>query len=66
MESRKRSLAKSISWQILHMTVVAGVAFLITGEWEIAGLLAILELFWETAAFYLHERAWARWGKKIK
>lgn len=48
------------------MTVVAGVAFLITGEWEIAGLLAILELFWETAAFYLHERAWARWGKKIK
>jgi len=63
MESRKRSLAKTISWQLLHMSVVAGVAYLITGEIEVAGALAVLELIWETTAFYLHERAWAKWGK---
>lgn len=45
------------------MSVVAGVAYLITGEIEVAGALAVLELIWETTAFYLHERAWAKWGK---
>lgn len=65
-ESHKRSIIKAISWQIVHMTVVGGVAWLITGEWEVAGTLAFLELLWETVAFYLHERAWNRFGKKVK
>lgn len=65
-ESHKRSIMKAVSWQIVHMTLVAGVAWLITGEWEIAGILALFELAWETVAFYLHERAWNKFGGKIK
>ena len=65
-ESHKRSIMKAISWQILHMTVVAAVAWLITGEWEVAGILAALELVWETGAYYLHERAWNKFGHKVK
>lgn len=65
-DSKKKSLAKSVSWQIVHMTFVAGTVFLLTGEWEIAGMAALAELVWETFAYYAHERAWARWGKKVK
>lgn len=66
MESNKRSIYKTISWHILHVFMVATVAFVVTGSIHIAALLASLELLWESFAFYLHERAWAKFGKKIK
>ena len=66
MESTKRSLYKTISWQIVHMLFVAGTIFLLTGEWEIAGLAAIAELIWESFAYFLHERVWAKFGNKVK
>lgn len=65
-DSRKKSLKKTVSWQIVHMTLVAGTIYALTGEWEIAGIAALMELVWESVAFYFHERAWSRWGKKVK
>lgn len=65
MESKKRSVAKTISWQLVHMVMVAGTILLLTGEWEIAGIAAIAELFWESALYFTHERAWAKWGKRF-
>lgn len=65
-DSKKKSLKKTISWQIVHMTLVAGTIYVLTGEWEIAGIAALAELVWESAAFYAHERAWAKWGSKVK
>jgi uncharacterized membrane protein len=65
-DSRKKSLKKTISWQIVHMTLVAGTIYVLTGEWDIAGIAALMELVWESVAFYSHERAWAKWGKKVK
>ena len=66
MESSKKSLYKTITWQIVHMTMVAGTILLLTGEWEIAGLAALAELFWESALYFVHERAWIKFGKKVK
>lgn len=65
-DSKKKSLKKTISWQLVHMTLVAGTIYALTGKWEIAGIAAIAELLWESVAFYAHERAWARWGKNVK
>lgn len=65
-DSKSKSLKKTISWQIVHMTLVAGTIYILTGEWEIAGIAALAELVWETVAYYFHERAWAKWGKKVK
>jgi len=48
------------------MVLVAGTIYVLTGKWEIAGLAAAMELVWESVAFYFHERAWAKWGKKVK
>ena len=66
MESRKKSLFKTITWQILHMVMVAGTILILTGKWEIAGIAAIAELFWESALYFVHERVWAKLGNKVK
>ena len=59
-ESRKRSLAKTISWQIMHLILVYGTIYILTREWEVAGIAAIAELVWESVAYFAHERIWAR------
>lgn len=66
MESKKKSLLKTITWQLVHMTMVAGTILLLTGEWEIAGIAAIAELFWESILYFAHERVWAKLGNKVK
>jgi uncharacterized membrane protein len=66
MESTKKSLLKTITWQLLHMVMVAGTILLLTGKWEIAGIAAIAELFWESVLYFVHERVWAKFGDKVK
>lgn len=65
MDSKKRSIYKALSWHALHLVMVASIALAITGSVTIAATLASAELVWETAAYYLHERAWAK-VKKVK
>lgn len=65
-DSRKKSLLKTISWHILHITVVGVIAYIVTGRLDLAALLATLEFIWESAMYFVHERAWAKWGKKVK
>ena len=66
MESKKKSLFKTITWQLVHMIMVAGTILILTGQWEIAGIAAIAELFWESALYFVHERVWAKFGHKVK
>lgn len=66
MDSAKRSLYKTISWHILHIITVATIAFIVTGSVKIAGILASLEMIWESFAYFAHERVWAKIGNKVK
>lgn len=72
MESKKRSLVKSITWPVVHILFVGTLVYFfelaITGEahWEYAGSFAIIYTTCEMIGFYLHERAWAKWGKRVK
>ena len=72
MESKKKSLLKTISWPFVHFTFVAGLIFtashLIYGEaeWEYVGLYALIYMSLEMTFYYLHERVWAKFGGKIK
>lgn len=66
MESRKKSIIKAITWQLVHLGFVAGLIYIFTNEWEYASLGALAYLAWESIGYYLHERAWARFGKNIK
>jgi len=48
------------------MFMVALVAFIVTGSIKVAAILASAELVWESFAYFLHERVWAKFGEKIK
>ena len=64
MDSNKRSIQKTISWQFVHIGFVYGIIYLFTREWEYAGLGALAYIAWESTAYYIHERIWARFSKK--
>ena len=72
MESNKRSLYKSITWPAVHISFVGTLVYFfekaITGEahWEYAGGFAIIYTICEMFGFFLHERAWAKFGNKVK
>lgn len=72
MDSKKRSFYKSITWPAVHILFVGTLVYffekIITGEahWEYAGAFAIIYTFCEMIGFFLHERVWAKFGKKIK
>lgn len=60
MESKKRSLVKTLSWETFHLIGVAGVIYLFTGEWEYATWGALLYIAWEAIGYFVHECLWAR------
>ena len=66
MESNKRSWIKTFSWEAFHFLVLASIIYFITGEWEYAGFGAIIYIIIESAGYYLHERLWARFGRRFK
>jgi uncharacterized membrane protein len=66
MESTRKSSIKTISWETFHLIVLAGIIYLFTGEWEYAGLGALLYIALESLGYFIHERLWAKFGKGIK
>lgn len=59
---RRRDLAKTLSFATLHFGVAFLVAFALTGSVAIATGIGLIEPLANTVAFYLHERAWRRFG----
>jgi len=60
VESRKRSLAKGVTWRVVATTTTVTIAYMITGEVDAALQIGFIEIFAKFAIYYLHERAWAR------
>lgn len=60
MESRKRSLAKALSWRFLATLITAGVAYFITGEATFAIEIGLLDTSIKFLTYYGHERLWLR------
>jgi uncharacterized membrane protein len=72
MESKRRSALKSITWPAVHIGFVGTMVYvfekLLTGEahWEYAGAFVIIYTAFEMIGFFLHERAWEKFGKRVK
>ena len=60
MESRRRSIAKALSWRFLAMLITASVAYLFTNEASFAITIGIADSVIKILVYYLHERAWIR------
>jgi uncharacterized membrane protein len=66
MESTKRTSIKTVTWELFHLTVLAGIIYVFTGEWEYATLGALFYIAIESLGYFLHERLWAKFGRKVK
>jgi uncharacterized membrane protein len=57
--SNQRTLKKTFSYYVMHMTVAAVVAFIVTGNIWMALTLSLLEPTIQAFAFFFHEKAWS-------
>jgi adenylylsulfate kinase len=64
--TRKRSLAKSLTWRILAIIVTFASIYLLTGEIDTATAGTILTNSVNFILYYFHERTWNSigWGKE--
>lgn len=57
-----RTLAKTCTYSVMHLTVAIIVAFALTRDWRIALAVGLVEPIVQTFAFAIHERLWSREG----
>jgi uncharacterized membrane protein len=64
MERPIRSIAKALTWQVLGLTSMTGITYLLTGSLLTGGAVALAGAASGAALYIVHERAWARirWG----
>ena len=65
MESRNRSLIKTITWRVIATFITLAIAFTFTGSFHEATLISLVTAMFLAVGYYHHERFWARrqWGK---
>lgn len=54
----QRTLKKTLSYYIMHITVAMLVAYLVTGNLWMAMTLSLLEPTVQAFAFFFHEKLW--------
>ena len=62
LDSRRRSIAKALSWRVVATLITGVVAWLLTGRLDIAIEIGMLDATLKLAVFYGHERLWQRYG----
>jgi uncharacterized membrane protein len=55
-----RSIAKTATYWVLHISVASSLAFALTGDLNAALAIGLLEPSVQAVVFFLHERAWER------
>jgi uncharacterized membrane protein len=67
MVSKRRSLAKSITWRLIAIVVTFLVGFVMTGSLAFAASLSLLSNLINFVLYYLHERVWLKinWGRHV-
>ncbi len=57
-------MAKTATFAATHFTVAFGVAYALTGDIGVSSALALVEPACNTVAYYFHEKAWLRFGRR--
>jgi len=60
MESTRRSIAKALSWRLLATIITATLAYVVTGEVEIAAKIGLADTLIKLVVYIGHERLWNR------
>ncbi|MCU4425027.1 MULTISPECIES: DUF2061 domain-containing protein [Acinetobacter] len=63
--NNQRTLKKTFSYYIMHISVAMLVAYLVTGNLWMALTLSMLEPTVQAFAFFFHEKVWAAKDRRI-
>lgn len=68
METTQRSIAKAISWRILATAITTAIALAMTGKWEFAATIGVVDTATKFLIYFGHERLWNRipYGREQK
>jgi len=58
IESKKRSLAKALSWRLIALVITTLVAWYVTGQVALSLGIGLADSLVKIAAYYGHERFW--------
>jgi len=61
--SRKRHIAKTISYRIISTLIGFVIMWVISGSIKVGAAFSIAELIYKPIQYYIHERIWYRWIK---
>jgi uncharacterized membrane protein len=66
-DTPRRSLVKTVSWRLTGSSATFVISYLISGNFAIAGSIALAQITANTILYYLHERVWIRvkWGASM-
>jgi len=66
MISKRRSLAKSLTWRVIAIVSTLLIGYAMTGSWAFALSLTVVSNLINFVLYYVHERIWLGidWGKK--
>ena len=53
-------MTKTVTFAIMHFSVAFLVVWLMTGDWVLGGLTALVEPLVNTVAYHFHEKVWQR------
>ncbi|MGD2201095.1 MAG: DUF2061 domain-containing protein [Candidatus Bathyarchaeota archaeon] len=67
MDSRNRTILKSVSFRLIATLTTFLLVYLLTGSLTVAGKIGVIECLSKLVLYYLHERMWLRisWGYGI-
>ncbi|MDQ8936930.1 DUF2061 domain-containing protein [Acinetobacter rudis] len=58
MRYNQRTLKKTLSYYVMHISIAMLVAYIVTGNMMIAMTLSLLEPTVQAFAFFFHEKIW--------
>ena len=58
IETRRRSLAKAVSWRIVAAIITTLVVLAMTGRMEFAAKVGLIDTLIKLGVYFVHERAW--------
>lgn len=61
-----RPALKTLTYSAMHFAVAISVAFALTGSWQAALAIGMIEPLVQTVAYTVHERVWERAGRGAK
>ena len=65
-ESATRSVTKTVTWRVTGSLATFLIAYIITGSFDVAGVIGVAQVITNTILYYIHERVWncIIWGQK--